>query len=85
LHFQKDAFNGVRSPQTPIYSSQQARQGALLEKCRGGEIVLLVGSLPTRWMHSHAAQTVLLNYKNWLIKQLSSQTSLQESGTTQFS
>jgi hypothetical protein len=83
--FQKDAFNGVRSPDTPIYSSKQARQSALLGKYRDSENVLLVGSPPTRWMHSHAAQTALLNYQQWLLEQLSSQTSSQESGTLRIS
>jgi hypothetical protein len=71
----------VRSPKTPIYSSKQARQGTLLGKYRGGENVLLAGSPPTRWMHSDAVQTALLKYKNGLIEQFSSQTSLQESGS----
>jgi hypothetical protein len=72
IAFQKDAFNGVRSPDSPIYSSIQARQGALLGKYRCGENVLLVGSPPTRWMHSDAVQTSLLKYQHWLIEQLSS-------------
>jgi hypothetical protein len=81
IAFQKDAYNGVRSPETPIYSSKQARQGALLGKYRDSENVLLVGSPPTRWMHSHTVQTALLNYQHWLLEQLSSQTDSQESGS----
>jgi hypothetical protein len=82
IAFQKDAYNGVRSPKTPIYSSKQAQARRHCGgKYRGGENVLLAGSPPTRWMHSHAAQTALLNYQHWLLEQLSSQTILQESGS----
>jgi hypothetical protein len=81
IAFQKDAYNGVRSMDSPIYSSEQARQGALLGKYRDRKNVMLVGSPPTRWMHSQAVQTALLNYQHWLLEQLSSQTSSQESGS----
>jgi hypothetical protein len=46
IAFQKDAYNGVRSSDSPIYSRKQARQGDLLGKYRGSEHVLLVARHP---------------------------------------
>ena len=73
IAFQKDAYNGVRSPDTPIYNSAQAGQSALLGKYQGSESVVLVGSPPTRLMHSHSTQTILVSCTHWLLKQLSIQ------------
>jgi hypothetical protein len=75
IAFQKDAYNGVRSPKHP--STAANRRGKA--HCEGSigvvRMYCWLGSPPTRWMHSHTVQTALLKYQHWLIEQLSSQTS----------
>jgi hypothetical protein len=71
IAFQKDAYNGVRSQNSPVYSRELAAQGSLLGFYRGSKQILLAGSSPTRLMHTDRSQAALLNFKAWLWKQLS--------------
>jgi hypothetical protein len=77
IAFQKDAYNGVRSQNSPVYSRELAAQGSLLGFYRGSKQILLAGSSPTRLMHTDRSQAALLNFKAWLWKQLSQATGKQ--------
>jgi hypothetical protein len=67
LAFQKDAYNGVRSQDSPAYSREQANQGLLVGKYRLDENIHLAGSPPTRVMQSERSKQVLEKHKNWLL------------------
>lgn len=66
LAFQKDAYNGVRSPDSPPYSQASVYQGLLVRKYKLDENIRLAGSPPTRRMYSDRTRHVLEQHKNWL-------------------
>jgi hypothetical protein len=65
LAFQKDAYNGVRSQDSPAYSRERANQGLLVGKYKLDENIRLAGSPPTRIMQSEKSKQVLEKHKNW--------------------
>jgi hypothetical protein len=71
IAFQKDAYDRVRSQDTPAYSLDFAKQGLLLGKYKNGKNILLAASPPTRLMYSDNCKSALLKYKTWLCQQLS--------------
>jgi len=59
MAFQRDAYEGLRSKDTPAYALGSAKAGKLYGKCKYGADVLLVGAPPTRYLHSGKMQSVL--------------------------
>lgn len=70
IAFQKDAYNGVRSHDSPEYSLDLAMQGKLRGKYKGGQDILLAGAPPTRTALWKQGKEALRAYKNWLSQQL---------------
>ena len=66
LAFQKDAYNGVRSGDSPAYCRGRANRGLLVGKYKFDENIRLAGSPPTRMMQAGQSRQVLEMYKNWL-------------------
>lgn len=67
IAFQKDAYNGVRSQDSPAYSRDWANHGLLVGKYKLDENIRLAGSPPTRVMQSERSKQVLEKHKNWLL------------------
>lgn len=65
LAFQKDAYEGVRSLDTPPYSIDGANRGALVGRYRGDQTIRLACAPPTRNMYARATKRVLTAHKAW--------------------
>ncbi len=63
ITFQKDAYEGVRSQDTPAYNRQLARQGKLIGNYRNGQQILLAGAPPTREAYWSSSKTTMQKYK----------------------
>jgi hypothetical protein len=72
LAFQKDAYNRIRSFDTPPYSRDLARRGLLLGQYTHFSQIYLAGSPPTRMMNSEDGKLALKQCKNWILKKFSS-------------
>jgi hypothetical protein len=59
IAFQKDAYEGVRSQDSPAYSLDRAYQGLLMGKYKLDENIRLAGSPPTRMMRASRSMRVL--------------------------
>ena len=70
ITFQKSAYEGVRSLETPSYSIDLAKNGGLRGKCKHNSRVYLVGAPPTRFLHSEKYQRLLACHKDYLIAKL---------------
>jgi hypothetical protein len=66
IAFQKDAYDGVRSQDSPAYSRDRANQGVLVGEYKLDENIRLAGSPPTRLMQSARSKWVLKKHRNWL-------------------
>lgn len=72
ISFQKDAYNCVRSQDTPAYSIDLARQGLLIGKYKSGQHIYLAGAPPTREAYKILSKSAMLHYKTWLSQQFTS-------------
>jgi hypothetical protein len=70
ITFQKDAYDRVRSVDSPAYSQELANSGLLQGKYKNSRNILLAGAPPTRLAHTNISKSAMLDYKNWLILQL---------------
>jgi hypothetical protein len=70
ITFQKDAYNRVRSHDTPVYSRDLAREGSLVGKYKSGQNIFLAGAPPTREAYWPSSKKVMLQYKIRLSHQL---------------
>lgn len=70
ISFQKDAYNRVRSENTPAYSLDLAMRGLLRGEHKSGQQLFLAGSPPTRRMQTTRGKSALLQCKIWLSQQL---------------
>jgi len=70
ITFQKNAYEGVRSPETPPYSIDLAKNGGLRGKYKHDSRVYLVGAPPTRYLHSKKYHRLLTCHKDYLIAKL---------------
>ncbi len=68
--FQKNAYEEIRSPETPPYSIDLAKNGGLLGKYKHDSRVYLVGAPPTRFLHSKKYHRLLTCHKDYLIEKL---------------
>jgi CRISPR/Cas system-associated protein endoribonuclease Cas2 len=66
ITFQKDAYESVRSQDTPTYDQQLARQGKLVGNYRNGQHILLAGAPPTREAYWVSSKKTMRKYKNLL-------------------
>ena len=71
IAFQKDAYEGVRSSDTPPYSIELAKTGQLYGKCKHAPRILLVGAPPTRFLHGGKCRQALKDSKDYLVSRLS--------------
>jgi hypothetical protein len=69
ITFQKDAYNRVRSHDTPEYSIYLARRGLLVGKYKSGQHIFLAGAPPTREAYWPLSKSAMLHYKIWLSQQ----------------
>ena len=70
MAFQKDAYEGVRSPQSSPYSFDLAKNGKLCGEYKHDTRIHLVGTPPTRFLNSRRHQGALAVYKDYLITKL---------------
>jgi hypothetical protein len=70
ITFQKDAYDRVRSVDSPAYSQELANRGLLQGKYKNNENICLAGAPPTRMAHTSLSKSAMLNHKNWLSQQL---------------
>lgn len=63
ITFQKDAYESVRSQDTPAYDQQLARQGKLVGNYRKGQHILLAGAPPTREAYWFSSKETMQKYK----------------------
>jgi len=66
IAFQKDAYNRLRSEDTPAYSIDLSNQGLLMGKYKRSKNILLAGSPSTRLIQSVDGKSALLKFKDWL-------------------
>lgn len=71
ITFQKDAYNSVRSHDTPAYHKPLALRGLLQGKYKRGLKIFLAGAPPTYLALSTQYKSAMLKYKIWLYQQLS--------------
>lgn len=71
ITFQKDAYERVRSPDTPEYHQELAKRGLLKGKYKNNQNIFLAGAPSTRLANSAICRSALLHYKNWLFQQFS--------------
>ena len=64
--FQKDAYNGVRSHDAPVYDVNLARQGSLVGNYLGNQHIFLAGAPPTREAYWPSSKSTMHKYKIWL-------------------
>jgi hypothetical protein len=69
ISFQIDAYNRIRSHDSPAYSRELAFQGFLEGKYIGNNHIYLVGAPPTRFAHSLNSISAMQKYKIWLSQQ----------------
>jgi hypothetical protein len=72
ITFQKDAYNRVRSSDSPAYSKNSANQGLLQGKYKSGQNIFLAGAPPTRLALTNSAKSAMLKHKFWLSQQMKS-------------
>ena len=70
MAFQRDAYEGLCSDDSPAYALTSAKAGKLYGQCRYGTDVLLVGAPPTRYLHSGKMQDVLAQFGVRLVEDL---------------
>ncbi len=70
ISFQKDAYNHVRSPETPEHKLTLAFQGQLRGKAKSNQNIFLAGSPPTRMIQTLRGKSALREYINWLSQDL---------------
>ncbi len=70
IAFQKDAFDRVRSQDTPTYSRDSANLGILKGYHKSGQHIYLAGAPPTRMALSASGKSAMLIYKQWLVQKL---------------
>lgn len=68
IAFQRDAYEGIRTPDTPAYHIELAGRGELRGKCKLDPKKHLLGALPTRYLHSAKGKEVLSRLKGYLIR-----------------
>jgi hypothetical protein len=71
IAFQKDAYERVRSQDTPAYDKEKARNGELVGKYKRRAHIYLAGAPPTREAFWSCSKKTLSLYKNWLASRLS--------------
>ncbi len=65
--FQKDAYIGLASAESPAYTVSGAQAGSLVGYSRSDPRVRLYGCPPTRYMHTLRARTVLHTFKERIL------------------
>ena len=63
ITFQKDAYESVRSQDTPAYAQQLARHGKLVGNYRKGRNIVLAGAPPTREAYWFSSKKTMQKYK----------------------
>jgi hypothetical protein len=71
ITFQKDAYEGIRSPESRTYEINEARLNELKGKYKGGQHIFLAGAPPTREANWAYSKNAMVQYKNWLTQQIS--------------
>jgi len=69
ITFQKDAYNRVRSHNTPAYYKPLALRGLLQGKYKSGQKIFLAGAPPTYLALTTLHKSAMLIYKIWLSQQ----------------
>lgn len=68
--YQRDAYEGIRAPDAPSYQLDLAKRGELHGKYKFNSRIHLLGSPPTRILHTREARDVLVQFKTRIIEGL---------------
>lgn len=67
IAFQKDAYSGIKSPTSPIYDKDEAKEGNLVGNCQCNQDVRLFCSPPTRIIQGNKSLGVLGAFKQIIL------------------
>ena len=70
LAFQKNAYEGLRDAEAPVYSITQAREGRLTGSCKFNSGICVIGCPPTRYLNSEWYQILLVKIKKSALQYL---------------
>lgn len=64
LAFQKNAYEGLRGAEDPVYAIAKAKEGRLTGHCKFNTAIRVIGCPPTRLLYSKQYQILLSRFKD---------------------